>query len=85
MSGQTYSRIHEIYLRILTYRRGSRLLVAIRQYKNEKGNWPEDLNAIKSLAPAEAFIDPAYGSRFEYETYDKNFSLYGGQTNIWPK
>jgi hypothetical protein len=84
MSGQTYSRIHEIYLRTLTYCRGSRLLVAIRQYKNEKGNWPEDLNAIKSLAPAEAFIDPVYGSQFEYETYGKNFSLYGGQTNIWP-
>lgn len=85
MSGQTYSRIHEIYLRTLTYRRGSRLLVAIRQYKNEKGGWPANLDAIKSLAPAEAFIDPVYGSQFEYETYDKNFSLYGGQTNIWPK
>jgi len=85
MSGQTHSRIHEIYLRALTYRRGSRLLVAIRQYKNENSNWPPDLDAIKSLAPAEAFIDPVGGKQFEYENHGKRFSLYGETANIWPK
>jgi hypothetical protein len=85
MSAATYSRIHEIYLRALTYRRGSRLLVAIRQYKNENGNWPPDLDAIKSIAPAEAFIDPVGGKQFEYENHGKRFSLYGETTNIWPK
>jgi hypothetical protein len=59
--------------------------VAIRQYKNETGNWPANLDAIKSYAPAEAFIDPVSGSQFEYERHDSRFSLYGAAGNIWPK
>jgi hypothetical protein len=85
MSAASYYRIHEIYLRNLTYRRGSQLLVAIRQYKNENGTWPQDLNSIKSLAPEEAFIDPVSGKQLEYENHGKRFSLYGETTNIWPK
>ena len=85
ISGEAYSRIHEIYLRNLTYRRGSRLLVAIRQYKNETGNWPANLDTIKSLVPAEALIDPVNGKQLEYENHGKHFSLYGETANIWPK
>ena len=85
MSGQTYSRIHELYLRYLAGRRGSRLLLAIKQYENVNGTWPANLDAIKSLAPAEAFIDPVGGKQFEYENHGKRFSLYGETTNIWPK
>jgi hypothetical protein len=85
ISVASYYRMHEVYIRSLTYRRGSRLLVAIRQYKNENGNWPPDLDAIKSIAPAEAFIDPVGGKQFEYENHGKRFSLYGETTNIWPK
>jgi hypothetical protein len=85
MSGQTYSRIHELYLKFLASRRGSRLLVAIKQYQIENGNWPANLDAIKSYAPAESFIDPVSGSQFEYEKHDSRFSLYGAAGNIWPK
>jgi hypothetical protein len=85
MSESTYYRFHEIYLKSLAFRRGSRLLVAIKQYKNENGGWPPDLNAIKSRVLAEAFIDPVSGSQFEYERHDSRFSLYGAAGNIWPK
>jgi hypothetical protein len=85
MSAASYSRIHEIYLRNLTYRRGSQLLVVIRQYKNENGSWPANLDAVKSLAPAESLIDPVGGKQFEYENHGKRFSLYGESINIWPK
>jgi hypothetical protein len=85
MSGQTHSRIHEIYLRYLAGRRGSRLLLAIKQYENVNGTWPANLDAIKSLAPKEAFIDPASGKQFEYENHGNRFSLYGETVNIWPK
>jgi hypothetical protein len=85
LSEQSYSRIHEIYLRHLAGRRGSRLLAAISQYKIENNIWPVNLDAVKSLAPANAFIDPVGGKQLEYENHGKRFSLYGETTNIWPK
>jgi len=85
MSVESYYRIHESYLRNLAFRRGSRLLIAIKQYNNENGSWPGSLDAIKSGAPAEAFIDPVSGNEFEYENHGKRFSLYGETRNIWPK
>jgi len=83
--GSRYYRIHEIYLRDLAYRRGSRLLVAIKQYHIQHGVWPDNLDAIKSLAPADAFIDPVNGKKFTYENYGEHFSLYAEAINIWPK
>jgi hypothetical protein len=83
--GQSYPRIHEIYLRHLAGRRGSWLLIAIKQYQIENGAWPANLEAVKSLAPAEAFIDPVSGKQFEYENHGERFSLYGETVNIWPR
>jgi len=80
-----YFSIHEKYQRDLTYRRGSRLLIAIKQYHNENNTWPPDLDSIKSAAPAEAFIDPVTGNPLEYENHGERFSLYGETANIWPK
>jgi len=80
-----YYRIHEIYQRHLTLRRGSRLLIAIKQYHNENKIWPPNLDSIKSTAPAEAFIDPVTGNPLEYENHGERFSLYGETANIWPK
>lgn len=80
-----YYRIHETYQKHLTLQRGSRLLIAIKQYHNENNTWPPDLDAIKSAAPAEAFIDPVTGNQLEYENHGERFSLYGETANIWPK
>jgi len=76
---------YNLYLRTLTHRRGSRLLLAIKQYKIDNGVWPPDLDSIKSTAPAEAFIDPVTGNPLEYENHGELFSLYGETANIWPK
>jgi len=78
-------RLHDSYLRTLTMRRGSRLLLSIKQYYKEHGAWPPDLDSIKSAAPAEAFIDPVTGNPLEYENHGEYFSLYGETANIWPK
>jgi len=80
-----YYRIHEIYLRNLEMRRGSRLLTAIKRYYIEHGSWPRSLDEIKPGVPAEAFIDPVSGGQFEYENHGKRFSLFGETVNIWPK
>jgi len=81
---ESHYSLRDTYLRALTLRRGSRLLIAIRQYKNENGKWPESLDAIKSAAPAEAFLDPVTGNQLEYENHGDRFSLYGAKTNVWP-
>ena len=83
MLEESYHRVHDIYLRNLALRRGSRLLVAVRQYKNEKGSWPANLDAVKSLAPAECLIDPINDDSFIYKLTDDNFKLYSkGKNNI---
>jgi len=81
----SHHKVNELYLKNLAYRRGSRLLVAIKQYEIENNNWPESLDDIKSKVPAEAFIDPVSGKEFEYENQRESFSLFGEKTNIWPK
>jgi hypothetical protein len=85
LSGPAYRPVHDRYLKNLALRRGSRLLIAIRQYHIEHGTWPDSLNAIKSGVPAEALIDPATGKDFEYENHGQRFSLFAESVNIWPK
>jgi hypothetical protein len=66
-------------------RRGSRLLLAIKQYYNQHDTWPPDLDSIKTTAPAEAFLDPVTGKPLQYENHGEHFSLYGKLINIWPQ
>ncbi|MBN2183440.1 MAG: hypothetical protein JW715_16130 [Sedimentisphaerales bacterium] len=80
-----YKQIHEKYCEYLTLCRGSRLLIAIKQYKDEHGSWPPDLESIKTSAPAEAFLDPVTGKQLQYENHVESFSLYGKLINIWPQ
>jgi hypothetical protein len=40
MFAENYYKIHEVYMKNLSLRRGSRLLVAIKQYYNEHSVWP---------------------------------------------
>lgn len=85
MSEIAYYKHHEWYLKNLALRRGSRLLVVIKQYHIEHGTWPDSLDAIKSNIPAKALIDPVTGKDFEYENHGKRFSLFSESVNIWPK
>ncbi len=85
ISEQVFYRVHEIYLRNLSLRRGSRLLVAIKQYQMEHNAWPADLDAIRTAVPAEALIDPVTEKEFTYMNHGQRFSLYGETANIWPR
>ena len=78
-----FNRTREIYLRQLMYRRGSRILIALRRYRNKTGQWPETLDGIKDLVPEETLIDPINGGSFVYKLTEDNFTLYSkGQNNI---
>ncbi len=83
MSGKAFYRIHDLYLRVTTDKKGIRLIIALRRYKNRKGRWPESLDDIKSLAPAEIFVDPFNNGSFVYKLTDDSFILYSrGKNNI---
>jgi len=83
VSEEQYYRIHQIYFRQQTAIRASRLIIALRRYKNQTSHWPENLDEIKSLAPAEILVDPINGSSFVYKLTEENFTLYSkGKNNI---
>ena len=77
----TYSGFHDIYLKRLAQRRGLRLLVAIKQYHNERDTWPASLDEIKSYVPGVAFLDPVCNDTFVYNLDGDNFRLYSKGVN----
>ncbi|NIP25075.1 MAG: hypothetical protein GWN67_14895, partial [Phycisphaerae bacterium] len=83
MSEESYYSIHDLYLRNITEQRGNHLIIALRRYRNENDRWPEKLEEVKSLAPAEIFVDPINGNSFVYKLTQENFTLYSkGKNNI---
>jgi hypothetical protein len=79
----TYVGIHDTYLRMAADKRGSRIMVALRRYKNANGRWPEGLDDVRALASEEVFIDPVNNSAFVYKLTDDGFTLYSkGKNNI---
>jgi hypothetical protein len=76
-----YRSTYHTYLRTLALQRGSRLIVALRRYKNKSGNWPQSLDDIKPLALEEIFVDPINGGSFIYKLTDENFTLYSKGEN----
>jgi hypothetical protein len=79
----TFNRIHTIYLRQIAIRRGSRILIALRRYKNTNGRWPETLDGIKDLVPEEILVDSINGGSFVYKLTEENFTFYSkGENNI---
>ena len=80
---EPYYKIHDLYLRTIAEQRGSQLIIALRRYKNKTGHWPETLDEIKALAPAEILVDPFNNGSFVYKLTDDSFMLYSkGKNNI---
>jgi hypothetical protein len=78
-----YYRIHDLYLRVKADNKGSRILIALRRYKDNNGHWPESLDDIQSLTPAETLVDPFNNGPFVYKLTDESFTLYSkGKNNI---
>jgi len=76
-----YYKIHDLYLRGDSFKKGALLLIAMRRYKDKNGVWPENLNEIKSLTKEENFIDSANGQSFVYKLTDDSFTLYSKGEN----
>ena len=74
-------RTREIYSRLLADRRGSRILIALRRYRNKTDQWPETLDGIKNLVPEEILVDTINGGSFVYKLTEENFTFYSKGEN----
>ncbi len=81
MTGGSYCNIHDIYLRNIANQQGNQLIIGLRCYKNKTGKWPDSLDEIKDLVPAEAFVDPLNNDSFVYKLAQDNFTLYSKGKN----
>ena len=80
---ESMRRMHEIYLRLLTDRRGIQILIALRRYKNQTDHWPETLDEVEASLSKEIRTDPHNGGPFVYKLTGDGFKLYSkGKNNI---
>jgi hypothetical protein len=80
-TGQNYSRVHELYMRVTADRQAARIIIGLRRYKNEHGRWPGSLEDVKPFASAEIFVDPINDGDYVYKLTDENFTLYSKGKN----
>jgi hypothetical protein len=76
-NGWSEDHTHDLYLRLLADRRGLRLLIELRRFKDRTGRWPESLDSIASSLPPQALLDPISGYPFVYRLSEHGFLLYG--------
>ena len=77
----TFDRLNEINLRFLADRRGTEIIIALRQFKKKTGQWPESLEQIKELVSQDILIDPQNNDPFVYKLTKNGFYLYSIGTN----
>jgi hypothetical protein len=77
----TFKKAHEIYLSNIASRRALRIMIVLRRYKDQHSRWPTNLDDVRLLAPAEAFVDPIAGDSFVYKLADDAFRLYSKGRN----
>lgn len=74
-------KIKELYLRELADKRGTMTLIGLRRYKNQNGQWPENLEQIKSFIDPNILVDPMNKGSFVYKKTDNDFLLYSKGLN----
>lgn len=77
-----YSVYHR-FLRLKSDAQATRIIIALRRYKNIYGRWPKVLEEVKEFVDAEIFIDPVNGGSYVYKLNEENFILYSkGENDI---
>ena len=64
------------YHQTICERRGMRILIELRRYRNQSGRWPNTLDEIRAQLPPEALSDPLGGGEMVYELEPGGFHLY---------
>jgi len=66
----------KLYDRHLNLRRGCYILLALRQYRNQNGQWPNSLDQLQEENGEAAFDDPFDTGSLVYRLTDGSFELY---------
>lgn len=72
-------RHNGLYLWVLTQRRGLHILIALRRYRDETGQWPESFKQMK--LPRDIVKDPYNDDAFVYRLTEGGFTLYSKGIN----
>lgn len=74
-------RCCELYHRMLSDRRGVRILIELRRFKDRTGRWPESLDSIAAALPSGTLVDPINDGPYVYRLSERGFSLYSTGPN----
>ncbi len=66
----------ELYHRLQSERRGLRILIELRRFKDRTGRWPASLDEIAPSLPPETLVDPASDGPYVYRLSEQGFTLY---------
>jgi hypothetical protein len=69
-------KIHNLYLRVESSQQVGRLIVGLRRYKDEHGEWPGSLEEIKGSVADELYVDPVNNGEYGYELTEDGFAIY---------
>ncbi len=82
MAEESYRGLDSVFGRAQTDRRGTRVILALRRYRDAHGRWPEDLDSAREYGDEAVYAD-GWGRPFVYESRDDGFILYStGQNGI---
>ena len=79
--GLGLDKYHDFHTRMTAMQKGSRIIIALRTYKENNGRWPDSLQQIHTLVPQQALVDPFNGGQFIYRLDDDSFELYSAGKN----
>lgn len=79
-SENNYYTLRDTFRRAESIKRGTRVVVALRRYKNANGKWPDNLRQAAQFGPEDVFAD-GYGGPFVYKSVGNNFVLYSKGKN----
>ena len=77
----TFKDAKRLWQRMLAERCATRIMIALRRYRDKHGAWPESLEQVRSYLPAEALIDPQNNGTFVYQCTGDTFRLYSKGSN----
>jgi hypothetical protein len=78
---QGYPKLYGIYRRNVATRRACRIILLLRQCRNETGHWPANLDEVAARGGPELWTDPLNGGSFVYQLDGQAFRLYSKGLN----
>jgi hypothetical protein len=80
MGQEGHAGLHTVFRRAETIRRGTLAISVLRRYKDERGSWPQDLEAIETYRKGVSRTD-AWDRPFVYKPTADGFVLYSTGAN----